>query len=313
LSEFVDGGGADGGDHGDHGHAHEGGHHGSKHGSLAQLLGIDQDSEHAAHGHHGEAPQQTGIWNSALKGLNLKNLTSGIVITPNFLFILLFGAFTAWLGVIYWIRHNEPFANQVLGSGSAYAPTASYDRHLINGVREAMPVHTTGNMGLIYTPMPGQGQTQGLAQTQMPAAPMQQQMPPMAQGAGYMLNGPMPNGPMIIDPNMRSVRTFGLRGRNQANVAYQQSLQNGAMQGVMPPQPQAQLPAQPLPPAPTSWSLAAGGFSQETAQFNSQFGAPLGTGMLSSGQGGGQMAYRDHYYVPVHSEGGTRLKVFANR
>lgn len=310
MSEFVDGGGADGGDHGDHGHGHGGGHQGSKHGSLAQLLGIDQDSEHAAHGHHGEAPQQTGIWNSALKGLNFKNLTSGIVITPNFLFVLLFGAFTAWLGVIYWIRHNEPFANQVLGSGSAYAPTASYDRHLINGVREAMPVHTTGNMGLIYTPMPGQGQAQlpaaPIAQQQMPQQQMpQQQVPPMAQGSGYM-----PSGPMIIDPNMRSVRTFGLRGRNQANAAYQQSLQNGAMQGAMQPQPQAQpLP----PPAPTSWSLAAGGFSQETAQFNSQFGAPLnGTGMLSNGPGG-QMAYRDHYYVPVQSEGGTRLKVFANR
>ncbi len=164
-------------DHGGHDHGgHDGGSH--KHGmSLGQLLGLDHNNHHnilshllgldhdchdaghadGGHGDHGDhapegqAPQQTVIWNSALQSMKLSNLFAGIHISPNVLFFLMFSAFVGWLFVLYWIRHNEPFANQVLGS-NAYSPTAAADRRMIAGVRSAMPFRTTATGGYIYTP-----------------------------------------------------------------------------------------------------------------------------------------------------------------
>ena len=89
---------------------------------------------------------------SAVGSFNFMSLFKGINITPNHLLILLFGFFFFWLFVVYWIRHNEPLANQVLGSSHAFAPTAQQDRHLINGVKEAYPVRTSPTSGQIWTP-----------------------------------------------------------------------------------------------------------------------------------------------------------------
>ncbi len=167
-------------DHGGHDHGHDHGGHegGQKHGmSLGQLLGLDHNNHHnilshllgldhdchdsghadGGHGDHGDhakegqAPQQTVIWNSALQSMKLSNLFQGIHISPNVLFFLMFSAFFGWLFVLYWIRHNEPFANQVLGS-NAYSPTAAADRRLVAGVRSAMPFKTVPTSGYIYTP-----------------------------------------------------------------------------------------------------------------------------------------------------------------
>lgn len=166
-------------DHGGHDHGHDHGGHdgGQKHGmSLGQLLGLDHNNHHnflshllgldhdchesghsdGGHGDHGDqkegqAPQQTAIWSSALQSMKLSNLFQGINISPNVLFFLMFSAFFSWLFVLYWIRHNEPFANQVLGS-NAYSPTAAADRRLVAGVRGAMPFKTTATSGYIYTP-----------------------------------------------------------------------------------------------------------------------------------------------------------------
>ncbi|MBU6455353.1 MAG: hypothetical protein KGS72_26515, partial [Cyanobacteria bacterium REEB67] len=166
---FMDGGnhdaishGGDGIDHGGHDHGHHGVQHGhgqGGHSFLAQILGLDQqDHAHLAHhggeGASGHAPSQTPAWSSALQALKIENLIAGINITPNFLLVLLFAAFTGWLGVIYWIRHHEPFANQVLGSSAAYAPTAGADRRLINNARDALPFKTSAQSGMVYCPQP---------------------------------------------------------------------------------------------------------------------------------------------------------------
>lgn len=176
---FMDGGNHDGGHHGishgiqgdgghDHGHAMHG-HASHGQGIIAHLLGLDHN-DHGAHGGHGDGAHhdgghghghngghtaQTPFWSSALQGIKLSNIFQGINITPNFLLLLLFGSFTAWLGVIYWIRHNEPLANQVLGSGGAYAPTAVSDRKLLHGMKEVFPVKTSQHTGRIYTPPVG--------------------------------------------------------------------------------------------------------------------------------------------------------------
>jgi len=310
----MDGGNNDGGgaDHGhDHGHNH--GH--QSHGTLAQFLGLDDHDHGQDHGHdhghdHGEAPQQTGVWNSALKGMSLKTLTQGLVITPNFLFFCLFAAFTGWLGVIYWIRHNEPFANQVVGGISAYAPTAHFDRKLIGSAREALPIKTTKNSGIVYTPAPAnmpQGYNPSTGDFHASAAqPMVMQasttahMQPALRTFAASSPGAMPPTMLMSNPQTMpqgsahpSLRSFS----NQAQMATQ------LPQSVPQPMPiQAQQPG---------WSLANGHYSQDTAVYESQFGHPQQGMPGQVNSSASVMAGQPILYVPVAApDGGHRLKVF---
>lgn len=186
VSHGIDHGGHD---HGGHDHGHHGVHHGhgqGGHSLIAQILGLDQqDHAHLAHhggeGGEGLAPSQSASWNSALQGLKLENLMAGINITPNFLLFMLFASFVGWLGVVYWIRHHEPFANQVLGSSAAYAPTAGQDRILINGARQALPLKTGPKSGMVYCPQPGQNT--GTPQVQPQLQPRLQASAPAPAGS----------------------------------------------------------------------------------------------------------------------------------
>lgn len=97
-------------------------------------------------------PSTTAAWNPGIKGVKFSDMLQGINVTPNFMLAMLFLGFTAWLFVIYWIRHNEPLANQVLGSPEATAPTALQDRRIIDGAKHALPIRTSDRMGNFYTP-----------------------------------------------------------------------------------------------------------------------------------------------------------------
>ncbi len=162
----------------EHGHQNHGGHsvqagsggdsqslsqilgleqHGHGHNFISHLLGLDHDhGHHVAHGHvqHGvqHGPSHGVTWNSALKALNITNALQGINVSANFLFLLLFIGFFAWLFVIYFIRHHEPLANHVIGSGAAQSATASADRQLVEGIKNAMPMHTRADFGEVYVP-----------------------------------------------------------------------------------------------------------------------------------------------------------------
>ena len=132
--------------HGDHGFDHFGDDHGGDHdqdhdhdsdhqqkgqgqglkGLIARLLGLEKDAgalgggeagTHAAE--PGAPPSQSVMYSNALAGISLSEAFQGIRVTPNFLYLCLFAGFTFWLFVVYWIRHNEPLANQVLGTYSA--------------------------------------------------------------------------------------------------------------------------------------------------------------------------------------------------
>lgn len=98
------------------------------------------------------AGRQSVSWTSALRSVKVKHAFQGINITPNMLLFFMFAGFTAWLGVVYWVRHNEPLANQVLGTGAAYSATGHADRHIVAGVRHAMPLKTSPTTGMIYVP-----------------------------------------------------------------------------------------------------------------------------------------------------------------
>ena len=88
----------------------------------------------------------------SIKGVKLSDMLQGINVTPNFMLAMLFLGFTAWLFVIYWIRHNEPLANQVLGTPQAVAPTAYQDQQIVKGLKHALPIRTSDRTGNFFTP-----------------------------------------------------------------------------------------------------------------------------------------------------------------
>jgi hypothetical protein len=102
-----------------------------------------------------KTPQGSPSWSSPLQALKVSDVFQGINVTPNVMFLILFAGFAAWLAVIYWVRHHEPLANQVLGSGGGYSTTAQIDRQLVAGMRYAVPIRTSHSTGAVYVPNSG--------------------------------------------------------------------------------------------------------------------------------------------------------------
>ena len=179
---FMDGGGHDQighgiqPGHGGDGFMHDGGmhHHGGgeginiasllglnqhhHNGFIAHLLGLDHNVHHG-HAHMGQAPignpAQMPFWPAALQALKPSTFFQGINITANFWLAVMFLGFIAWLFVVYWIRHHEPFSNAVLGTGAAQSATANYDRRMMAEIREAIPINNSARGETIYVPDPG--------------------------------------------------------------------------------------------------------------------------------------------------------------
>lgn len=260
--------------------------------------GHDHGHDHGDHGHdHGHHASQGPMWSQAMQGMKLSDFFANIRITPNHLLLFMFLAFTGWLGVIYWIRHNEPLANHLVGSGPAYSPTGYADRALIAGAREALPVKTTSSTGMVYTP--GQANAVGYVNNLAPhsavassyPSAMQLQGQPSARQVSAMNNinhtamNPGLNQPAVArsgigqpSPSTASLTSMFSQamggapstGMPSARTFGRQAMQNaGQMQNQQMPM---QAPVQAPPQA--GWSLATGGFSGESAHFNSQFGAP---------------------------------------
>jgi hypothetical protein len=260
--------------------------------------GFDHGHDHGDHGHdhshdHGSSPSQGPMWSQAMQGLKLSDFFANIKITPNHLLLFMFLAFTGWLGVIYWIRHNEPMANHLVGSGPAYSPTGYADRALIAGAREALPVKTTASSGMVYTP--GQANAVGYVNNLAPhsavassyasAMQMQQAQPSARQiSAMNTINQPAVNRSGIGQP---SPSTASLTSIFSSALGGAAGSDPSAMGGGMPsartfgrhaqaqsPQGQVQGYIQPPAPVQAGWNLSTGGFSSDSAHFNTQFGAP---------------------------------------
>ena len=143
--------------------------HANKSGSsnkfISHLLGLDQEESTKGKG-KSFAP--------SLSGVKVTDALQGIKVTPNFMFLLLFLGFFAWLFVIYWIRHNEPLADAVLGKPKVHAAAVEADRHLVNGIKKTFPVQTSARTGEVYVPgVPSHDAHQGYYQQQQ--APQAQQ------------------------------------------------------------------------------------------------------------------------------------------
>lgn len=115
---------------------------------ISHLLGLDKGEELPALTGTAACSQE----GAASRKFKISELLSGFQVTPNFLFFLLFAGFTLWIFVVYWIRHNEPFANQVLGSSKAHPVKSAMDRKLVAGIKNAYPVQTSSTTGEVYVP-----------------------------------------------------------------------------------------------------------------------------------------------------------------
>lgn len=221
-------------------------------------------------------------WMAHLANFKATSLFKGVNITPGHLMLCLFLFFFFWLFIVYWIRHNEPLANQVLGSPHAFAPTALHDRHLINSVKGAYPVHTSPTAGQIWTPpigIHGQSVFDGSAPVQ-PPSPVQ-------------------------NPSLQAAQAYGAAAAQpyMPPLPPQPYMQNMQMPSTQPYPPQA-MPAQPYA---QGWDLANGGYQQAPAQYMTQFGAPM-TGTMQA-----LPPTQGVYHMPVATPSGPRLKLYTNR
>lgn len=126
---------------------------------LAHLLALDE-----------EKAGKPKKWTPSLKGLKLTDAFAGITLTQNFMWLVLFVGFFGWLFVIYWVRHNEPLANQVLGKPN-HSPKANEDRALVAGIKKVLPVRTSHKTGDFYVPYNDSFGTNSSGQTVFSAPP----------------------------------------------------------------------------------------------------------------------------------------------
>ena len=111
---------------------------------ISHLLGLDHE--------HPSSKKGSRAWAPSLSGVKISDALQGIKVTPNFMFLLLFVGFFGWLFVIYWIRHNEPFAESVLGKPRVHSAGAAADRLIVAGVKKTFPVRTSSSTGEVYVP-----------------------------------------------------------------------------------------------------------------------------------------------------------------
>jgi hypothetical protein len=95
--------------------------------------------------------QKSGKNQPATNRVKFMDIFAGFKPTVNGITAMFFIGYALWLVVIYMIRHNEPLANQVLGTPTPGAPTSHADRIIVGGAKYALPINATGNMGF-YTP-----------------------------------------------------------------------------------------------------------------------------------------------------------------
>ncbi len=274
-------------------------------GSGGEGGGVDHGHDHGDHGHDssGGHPDQSPIWSQAMQGMKLNDFISSIKITPNHLLLFMFMGFTGWLGVIYWIRHHEPMANHLLGSGPAYTNSHA-DRLLINGAREALPIKTTPGSGQVYTPGSNSLGLNGAAPPQLPVYSSNVRFSTPRQGLTIQssaINAPASamNHPGANNYGMASALNSGMNpamnqavnavppvyngmGHNARLFSNRDRVGPGGHTGIRGVQRPAaahgqaeQFAASPQPAASQpGWSLAKDGFSSDSAHFDSRFGSP---------------------------------------
>lgn len=182
---------------------------------ISHLLGLDQDLNDGKKNAASSAA-------SAISSVKLSDALSGIKFTPNFMFLLLFLGFFFWLFVIYWIRHNEPLADSVLGKPKVHPAAAAADRDLVARVKKTFPVHTSSTTGEVYVPgvpqntAPAyQGYYASQSSAQGPIAAPQLSHSPYMQQYAQQYGQPTPR---VVAPNQASL--LASQGQGAAPAAF---------------------------------------------------------------------------------------------
>ncbi len=113
-------------------------------------------------GHTGDQAAHFGDFSTAdILGSDVENISwstlfQGLKVNTGIRFFVVFTAFASWLYVIYWIRHHEPFSNQVIGVSAPRSRTTDADRTILAGIKRVFPFQTPAiASGSFYTPVPG--------------------------------------------------------------------------------------------------------------------------------------------------------------
>jgi hypothetical protein len=185
---------------------------------MSHLLGLDHEPSNAK-GQAGTAQART---------IKFSDLFHGIKLTPNFMFFLLFLGFFLWLFVIYWVRHHEPLADQVLGTPKVDPRSAQTDRRLVEGMKAAVPVRTSASSGEVFVPnSPPLTDNTPLMQSSAPQASYGSPMLSTPQ-AGAMSPGTYANQ---ANGNLNAMPINGMQQQFQASPGMQQQ-QAGSMQAI---------------------------------------------------------------------------------
>jgi hypothetical protein len=182
-------------------------HSGGGGGFLSHLLGQHNSaSASATHQHHhmGGEPDQTPSWNMAMqaeKGVLAKFLKIRIRATPALGFLVMFGGFALWLGVVYMLRHSDPGEkfNTVPAQSQAQTENATSMSARDSAVPVGMP-QSSGMMPMsgMADPAPMAGATYAAPAQQMNNMNQQLNSRPFGRPGGgqYSASYPVANAPM---------------------------------------------------------------------------------------------------------------------
>ncbi len=291
----------------------EGAFEGHEHGS-------DSHGHHESVHHH-EAAQEGNASSTAAynAGIKLSDIFSGFKITPNGITALFFIGYAAWLFVIYFIRHNEPLANHVLGTPTAGSPTSHDDRIIVGATKNALPIQAVGNNGF-YTPDKKHYAASKLNSLQEP-------FPNLGDPSNFSAQSEMARSGSTTEPMTQGsfgsaafgYKPIATQGNNHSRVIHvgrerivvhhpeplpgelEQSPNNMSPRQTYAPQQSYSQPRAYAPPYPNSAQPLD--MTAPQANFN-QYPAQQAYPMTTS---------NGNYHMPVHTQEGMKLRTVVNR
>ncbi len=193
-------------------HSGSGGHSGHSGGHSSHAVHHDAgQSGHPSH-HFGNLSNDNMLGGN-FQYWNLANFMEGLRINTGIRFAILFIAFAGWLYVIYWVRHHEPFVNQMIGTHSYLAPTAPQDKSIVAAIKKVFPLKTSENMGTLYVPSPEaiEKPKEFITTDPITASEIPQHNDRMIVGPGQAISAPVEYSRSNFDER------FGLPANSQTN------------------------------------------------------------------------------------------------
>jgi len=246
-----------------------------------------------------QAQQKPGTTTNYTGKVKFTDIFKGFKMTVNGITALFFIGYALWLVVIYVIRHNEPLANQVIGTPNAGAPLSHHDRLIVGGAKNALPINATGHQGF-FTPDKKHHQTPAQSAHSPGGLPTVGSAADFSKQSEMALGG---NGPSPISPNDGSAAYGHSKivhyGRERVIIHHPEPLAGETAQqpyaAAQPMQTYAAPPAA-MPQAHFGSPAPAAGFAHHQLP-SSYSSAPANGG----------------YNMPVQTQDGLKLRTVVSR